>query len=97
MSKSSAVRRGGGEGWLHNLLSTCTEDMRVKFFLNLWRSWHLRNDCVHNKGKETILCYMGFLIRSEEEIRTANPSMETKAGKDIWYLAADPPWELGEP
>jgi hypothetical protein len=40
-----------GNDWLQVLLGSVDENTRAKILLLLWRSWHLRNDCIHNDGK----------------------------------------------
>jgi hypothetical protein len=35
--------------------------MRAKILLLLWRAWHLRNDSIHNEGRESIKRSASFL------------------------------------
>ena len=47
--------------WLLNALSQCSGHMREKLLLVLWRSWHLREDIVYNKGEAKISDSVLFL------------------------------------
>ncbi|CAM0876789.1 unnamed protein product [Alopecurus aequalis] len=50
-----------GEDWLQNLLCRAESSSRANILLLLWRAWHLRNDCIHQNGKETIRHSVQFL------------------------------------
>lgn len=43
-----------GVDWLQVLLHTCQGDTRAKILLSLWKAWHLRDDVIHDTGKETV-------------------------------------------
>ena len=58
-----------GSDWLQVLLDKHEPEMRAKILLLLWRSWFLRDDCVHHEGKESISRSVCFLLEYEEEIR----------------------------
>ncbi|CAH9078310.1 unnamed protein product [Cuscuta epithymum] len=47
--------RKHGADWLLVLLNSVDERMKANLLLIFWRSWHLRNDVIHNKGKTTIV------------------------------------------
>ncbi|KAK1629976.1 hypothetical protein QYE76_004291 [Lolium multiflorum] len=53
--------RNTGENWLQLLLQQLDDKTRAKTLLILCRSWHLRNDIVHNDGRETIAGSVSFL------------------------------------
>jgi hypothetical protein len=50
-----------GKDWLQVLLGSVEESTRAKILLLLWRAWHLRNDSIHNEGKESIERSASFL------------------------------------
>lgn len=43
--------RNTSTDWLQLLLSAEPKDMQARILMLLWRCWHLRDDCVHGKGK----------------------------------------------
>jgi hypothetical protein len=43
-----------GDDWLLLLLENTKKEMHQRILMTLWRSWHLRNDIIHAKGKATI-------------------------------------------
>jgi hypothetical protein len=50
--------------------------------LTLWRSWHLRNDTVHAKGKATIDHSVRFLISYTETLNAStNSSLGTQGNR----------------
>uniref|UniRef100_M8BHD2 RNase H type-1 domain-containing protein n=1 Tax=Aegilops tauschii TaxID=37682 RepID=M8BHD2_AEGTA len=65
--------------------------MRAKVLLLLWRGWHLRDDCVHGKGKETIWQSVKFLRKYEEEVQLFFLPLSSETGKDIRPLAKAEP------
>lgn len=74
------VFRYTGRDWLQVLLDGVTPDMRAKILLLLWRCWHLRDDCVHGDGKETIRGSVFFLQRYEDEWK--NPTLKVLSETD---------------
>lgn len=72
-----------GENCLQTLLDTVNDEDRAKLLLLFWRSWHLREDCIRNGGKETIGSSKQFLLKLEEELRTAVDLVEGTGRKDI--------------
>lgn len=53
---------------MQHLLAACDVESRVKVLLALWRSWHVRNDCTHEKGNASVSASVVFLQRYWEEI-----------------------------
>lgn len=53
MPKESCLIRSGPD-WLLIILDSINPEGRAKFLLLLWRSWFLRNDCVHGYGKASV-------------------------------------------
>lgn len=80
-----------GCDWLQVLLSTETEDMRAKVLLLLWRCWHLRDDCIHGRGRETIKESVLFLSRYDEELKSACLGISSVTGKDTGSLTNPKP------
>ncbi|XP_020201189.1 uncharacterized protein [Aegilops tauschii subsp. strangulata] len=70
-----------GDDWLQNLLDMESEEGRTKILLILWRSWHLREDCLRNNGRESIGSSVQFLQNYEEELRGAAGSEEGPGSK----------------
>lgn len=77
--------------WLQVLLDSVPQVMRDRILLLLWRCWHLRDDCVHGDGKETISNSIQFLQRYEEEWRNASLNVLSEAGKTGGTLASPHP------
>jgi hypothetical protein len=50
-----------GKDWLLICLNSVDDATKAKTLLLLWRAWHLRNDIVHNQGRETIESSVAFL------------------------------------
>uniref|UniRef100_A0ACD5XW65 Uncharacterized protein n=1 Tax=Avena sativa TaxID=4498 RepID=A0ACD5XW65_AVESA len=69
-----------GKDWLLHLLSRSDDSMRSRILLLLWRSWHLRNDVVHEKGNATVASAVAFL-RSYHHDSRHNPSNSDTKGK----------------
>lgn len=80
-----------GDDWLQVLLDPCTEEMRAKILLLLWRAWYLRDDCVHGKGKESIMGSVQFLHRYQEELTEAEQLNISDKGKNMWSMASHQP------
>ncbi|XP_071678715.1 uncharacterized protein [Lolium perenne] len=49
------------EGLVTYFLNQVDDTTKDKTLLLLWRAWHLRNDIVHNQGRETIASPVAFL------------------------------------
>jgi hypothetical protein len=68
-----------GDDWLLILLNNTKKEMHQRILFTHWRSWHLRNDIVHAKGKATIDHSVRFLISYTETLNTnTNPSLGTQ-------------------
>lgn len=65
------VFRYTGCDWLQILLDSVPQDIRAKILLLLWRCWHMRDDCVHGDGKESVRGSVLFLHRYVEEWENA--------------------------
>jgi ribonuclease HI len=50
-----------GKDWLQLLLGQVDERTKARILMLLWRSWHLRNDVIHQEGRETIERSAAFL------------------------------------
>ncbi|KAI4995032.1 hypothetical protein ZWY2020_034935 [Hordeum vulgare] len=54
----------------------------------LWRGWHVRDDCTHGKGNESIRQSTLFLQKYEEDLVLANTeSYTTDSGKSVCPLS----------
>jgi hypothetical protein len=51
-----------GKDWLLLLLNQVDAITKARILLLFWRSWHLRNDIVHEQGKESIATSVSFLL-----------------------------------
>jgi hypothetical protein len=68
-----------GDDMLLILLNNTKKEMHQRILLTLWRSWHLRNDIVHAKGKGTIDHSVRFLISYTETLNAStNSSLGTQ-------------------
>jgi ribonuclease HI len=74
-----------GNDWLQVLLGSVDENTRAKILLLLWRSWHLRNDCIHNDGKETIERSASFLQAYIGEELQNTSGLENIKGKSPMF------------
>uniref|UniRef100_A0A452Y729 RNase H type-1 domain-containing protein n=1 Tax=Aegilops tauschii subsp. strangulata TaxID=200361 RepID=A0A452Y729_AEGTS len=77
-----------GTNWLQILLDKYDSEIRKKILLLLWRTWFLRDNCVHSDGKETISRPVMFLVQYEEEIRNLSLSAVGQGNKSCWSLSA---------
>lgn len=74
-----------GPDWLLMILQGVPGDDGAQFLLLLWRAWHLRNDCIFGKGKETVLASATFLQSywdSQAQIKQGNATKPK--GKDTF-------------
>jgi ribonuclease HI len=51
-----------GKDWLLVCLNQVGKAARAKILLLLWRAWHLRNDIIHQQGKESVANSVAFLL-----------------------------------
>lgn len=84
-----------GSDWLQVLLDRYDTEMRRKILLLLWRAWFLRDDCVHNAGKESVSRSVIFLVQYEEEIKNLSLSNDGHKGKSCWTLSTTRPSNPG--
>ena len=76
--------RNTGEDWLQNLLDPCCMEIRIKILLLLWRCWFLRDDYIHNSGKELVGRSVDFLTQYEVELNSSNSvAVEVIGGKQV--------------
>lgn len=71
--------------WLLHALSLCSGDMREKLLLVSWRSWHLRDDIVHDKGKAKVPDSVLFPKSYWETLNSNSPSESDVKGKKPLY------------
>ncbi|XP_062232870.1 uncharacterized protein LOC133930222 [Phragmites australis] len=57
-----------GPDWLLVLLDSIPTKMKTNLLLVLWRSWHLRNDIIHEKGLASIADSVSFLKNFRETL-----------------------------
>ncbi|SPT18358.1 unnamed protein product [Triticum aestivum] len=74
--------RNTGEDWLQILLSSVPKDVRAKILLLLWRCWHLRDNCIHEDGKEPVLVSAAYLSKMREEWKNVGEAGHVFVGKD---------------
>ena len=72
--------------WLLNALSQCPGHMREKLLLVLWRSWHLREDIVHNKGEAKISDSVLFLKNYWETLNSEATAESDIKGKKTLHV-----------
>lgn len=53
--------RPDGEDWLLLLISSLEQEKASRMALLLWRTWHTRNEIVHNSKMNSIASSVGFL------------------------------------
>jgi hypothetical protein len=58
-----------GVDWFLQLLSTLTEELRVKVLFMFWRAWHHRNNIVHGDGKASVSASVPYLQNYVETLR----------------------------
>ncbi|KAM0922814.1 hypothetical protein ACQ4PT_005932 [Festuca glaucescens] len=63
-----------GKDWLLLLLNQVDEKIKARILLLLWRAWHLRNNIVHDDGKETVENSVSFLLSYNNTIKTMEAS-----------------------
>jgi hypothetical protein len=73
--------RQTGEDWLLILLGCCSGKQRAHVLLLLWRAWHLRCDVIHEKGKESIMKSVSFLLNYEAMLTDCSPAARNNKGK----------------
>ncbi|KAK1647773.1 hypothetical protein QYE76_065578 [Lolium multiflorum] len=55
-----------GKDWLLLLLNQVDAITKARILLLFWRSWHLRNDIVHEQEKESIATSVSFLLSYDQ-------------------------------
>ena len=72
--------------WLLNALSQCSGHMLEKLLLVLWRSWHLREDIVHNKGEAKISDSVLFLKNYWQTLNSEATAESDIKGKKLLHV-----------
>jgi hypothetical protein len=72
-----------GKDWLQNLMYKLNKKQRSQILMLLWRSWHLRNDAVHEKGEETVARSVTFLLGYDKVLNEENNNQNIKAHLDL--------------
>ncbi|KAM0862719.1 hypothetical protein ACQ4PT_045084 [Festuca glaucescens] len=86
-----------GLDWLQILLGKVDEDMKAKTLMVLWRAWHLRNDIIHEQGRESIAQSVAFLQSySIEQSPRLTPSLDVK-GKSPMFAEEGQPTQAPVP
>lgn len=75
-----------GKDWSQIMLDKHDPGMRRKILLLLWRAWFLRDNCVHNDGKESVSRSVHFLVQYEDEIRNLSLPNDGHESKRPWSL-----------
>jgi hypothetical protein len=70
-----------GKDWLQILLDQVDALTRSRILMIFWRAWYLRNDIVHQEGKETIENSVSFLISYNSEVTSLQPMKTDRKGK----------------
>jgi hypothetical protein len=60
-----------------------TKKQRSQTLMLLWRSWHLRNDAVHDKGEETVARSVAFLLGYDKVLNEENNNQNNKSHLDL--------------
>ena len=74
-----------GPDWLLVLLNAIPKVMKKRILLIMWRSWHLRNDIIHEKGKATIADSVSFLRNYECTLLPARQQATDTKGKKAMF------------
>jgi hypothetical protein len=80
-----------GPDWLLILLSNSPPETHPKILLLLWRSWHLRNNIVHDDGLGSIEASSVFLQNYVNTLNCNDTSLDTGKGKQVWDTTAETP------
>lgn len=70
-----------GPDWLLVLLNSIPKVMKTCILLITWRSWHLRNDIIHEKGKMRLL----FLKNYECTLLPIRQQATDMKGKKVMF------------
>ena len=62
------------------MLGTQSEATKRRILLICWQAWNLRNDVIHDSGKETVTGSVRLLVRYETEFLEAQTVTQTEAG-----------------
>ena len=73
--------RPTGVDWLQHLLGQLDGATKAKTILVLWCAWHQRNDCIHQKGDETIARSVNFLKTYSSAPNGSAPNTGNNKGK----------------
>uniref|UniRef100_A0A8R7TL47 Uncharacterized protein n=1 Tax=Triticum urartu TaxID=4572 RepID=A0A8R7TL47_TRIUA len=92
MAKSESMTRleditNTGTEWALHLLNRCTEEQRLPVIMTLWRSWHVRNEVVHQKPAPAIEASRRLLCSYIDNLRCIqqHPHEDIVKGKMIMY------------
>jgi ribonuclease HI len=99
--------RQTGKDWLQILLAQVDDITGARILKLLWRAWHLRNDIIHENGKETIERSVSFLesydiychhpgtamhnIKGKGKISEEGPPAETRTKNKAMAFWSAPP------
>ncbi|KAM0844489.1 hypothetical protein ACQ4PT_057047 [Festuca glaucescens] len=79
-----------GKDWLQLLLSQVDEITNSRILMLLWRSWHLRNDVIHQQGRETIEQSVAFLETYAHAGSQLVPATGDPKGKRPMFVTTTP-------
>jgi ribonuclease HI len=75
-----------GKDWLLLSLSNTDDLTRVRLLLLFWRAWHLRNDAIHQQGREPIAASVSFLLSYTERFQASSHVVEDRKGKAPMFV-----------
>jgi ribonuclease HI len=76
--------RKTGKDWLLILLNQVDMDTGARILLMFWRAWHLRNNIVHDNGKETIERSISFLLSYATAHENLDVCADDKGKTPMW-------------
>uniref|UniRef100_A0ACD5WHD1 Uncharacterized protein n=1 Tax=Avena sativa TaxID=4498 RepID=A0ACD5WHD1_AVESA len=80
-----------GHDWFLQLLSSSSEDMRIKILFMFWRTWYHRNNIVHGDGKASLAASVPFLQNYVDTLRALpRISLDAKGKTPIVDLTPSP-------
>jgi ribonuclease HI len=75
-----------GKDWLLLCLSNTDDQTRDRLLLLLWRAWHLRNDVIHQQGREPLAASVSFLLSYADRFQASSHLVEDIKGKAPMFV-----------
>lgn len=84
------ILKYSGPDWFLILLDQLSSHMREQTIFMFWRAWHLRNDLIFGKGKESITASVSFVQNYWASFSSCHANMQVAAGNKGKQVMEEP-------